>query len=94
MTKEEAEVLMTQRDPDRAVIHRTRKCFTWGNSYYEYDSWGGDSEEEHSTWINSVRFGHDLGLLIVESDQSELNLPPFVEKVEEILDTYSLKLFT
>ena len=74
ITAREYADMLLRADPDRMPIQKLRTCFVWGRHYFELD-----------TFV-SPRQG--LHLLEVEFDEpgAELELPPFLEVLEEVTE--------
>lgn len=70
LTPREYVTLMSSRDPGRDTIHKDRQCFVWAGHYIELDTF------------------RDLPIQILEVEvadlDEELELPPFVEVLDEI----------
>ena len=68
--------LMKQADPRRVTVSKTLACFTWGSTYWELNSFRGDST---------------VAILEVEAERIDtpITMPPFVATLREVTDEFS-----
>ena len=66
-------ILLKQRDPERCTVSKTLICFIWGSSYWELNSFKGDS---------------DVAILEVEAESREtrIDFPEFLGLAKEVTD--------
>eukprot|EP00800_Vazella_pourtalesii_P014040 TRINITY_DN3467_c0_g1_i2.p1 TRINITY_DN3467_c0_g1~~TRINITY_DN3467_c0_g1_i2.p1 ORF type:complete len:285 (+),score=51.79 TRINITY_DN3467_c0_g1_i2:272-1126(+) len=75
ITSKEYDTLVLQRAVGNAPIYKVRRCFIWGNQYYQLDTY-----KEPCTSASK-------GIIILETyttERGKLDLPKFIEVVSEI----------
>lgn len=70
ISEQEYITLLDQADPSRSALHKQVKCFVWQNRYFALARY--------------VKPNNGLTLLYTSYDQTDMQLPPFLEVTEEV----------
>lgn len=65
---------MGSADPDKQTIHKLRRCFVWGNRYFELD-----------TFVNP-KLPHCMLEIEGVTEDEEIVFPPFLKVIEEVTE--------
>lgn len=81
LTAREYHMLMKQADPSLSTVTKTLACFTWGNAYWELNSFNG---------------AQHVAILEVETETPDgnLNFPPMMQLLREVTNESSYDSYT
>jgi hypothetical protein len=93
LRKQDFDLMLMQADPTKLPVIRLRKSFAWKLQYFELDFWNGENVANNgSSWLKVRDIKSDCAIMNVDvDDPSKIVFPPFVEVLEDITKTYSLK---